>query len=63
MKLILICHNPSADEQSYTSKIPTYRKSIHISNLVKLSGFVTLWQNNRSLSTLFLFKSLLVTNG
>ena len=46
MKLISTCHNTYAGGQSYTSKIPIYRKSINIPNLVHISGFVTLWQNN-----------------
>jgi len=41
MNLIPTCHDPSADGQSYSSKIPILRKSIYISNLVKLSDFVT----------------------
>ena len=40
MKPIPTCHDLSADGQSDTSKIPIYRKSINISNLVKLSDFV-----------------------
>ena len=55
MKQNSINHNPLVDGQSHTSKIPIFQKSINISNLLKLSGFVTLWQNNKPLSTLTLF--------